>query len=92
VTLFYHATASEQPDYLTSESRFRPSVALPTAAKKAAVLSGFGPTSIWTFIKDGRLKPTCQTVWQFCFVDFLPPNPPMGFISFRICMINAWIW
>ena len=56
------------------------------------MLSGFGPTSIWAFIKDGRLKPTCQTVWQFCFVDFLPPNPPMGFISFRICMINAWIW
>jgi hypothetical protein len=38
---------------ITGRSDFEP---LAVTIPKACELSGFGPTSIWAFLKDGRLK------------------------------------
>jgi hypothetical protein len=44
--------ASIQPS-IADRSDFEP---LAVTIPKACQLSGFGPTSIWAFLKDGRLK------------------------------------
>lgn len=44
--------ASIQPN-ITGRSDFEP---LAVTIPKACALSGLGPTSIWAFLKDGRLK------------------------------------
>ena len=44
--------ASTQPN-ITGQSGFDP---LAITISKACELSGFGPTTLWAFLKDGRLK------------------------------------
>jgi hypothetical protein len=41
----------------TERSSGGAAVPLTVTVAKACELSGFGPTSIWAFLKDGRLKP-----------------------------------